>query len=629
METETEQKVGFWSRVVQNNLYVRLALSAMRTTRNVARSPFFLAPDGLNNPFDLPNVRYRDGLLLAVGGADPLQLLGLDNFLEEAMNGLLELFGIAGSAGGKWALNFVTNEVIDSLINEPLLNLVIPFRPTDVTLPTVISKEVVAKHKICNFTAKLQYYYGPHSTKESGFTWDYFKEAKAWYCRYLYATHRNPKGIPRRRNPTIIESTGKFLYCDYFTAYEILNLSSGIIPMCEADPQCDLPVRRLVVSVVGISPFRGLWAQSRRPDQAILTYKMLNGCPSLVIPVGNSAPVLAWDTKPLKELWKLTGKELEDHANNLCAYLYQMIDYEHVVLPRDMGQKIRPHLFLKHAVWTILQVAVSAKHWSFKNSTLNSNEAGVVFLRYHQASAILEADDLKALATPAKYLKHSQSEPALRAKADDQWPNLPDDELGYFDIGTPAFKDPTMKGSLPPPSVVTDFSAQGGRAPFGPGMEQPQYPRYPQYGPAVPTFDDPFARQNDYRLPDMRHQGYPDMPTPTLNDFPVHSYQLPVPPDLPARAQFPSTVPPELPARAQFPLSVVPDLPTPPGETPFGGPTTEQQPKYPYRYPSSDPYPSPGLYPNNEPAPQAYPEIYNFPKQQSAAGHRAQARWPR
>ncbi|KAJ3179238.1 hypothetical protein HDU85_004927 [Gaertneriomyces sp. JEL0708] len=403
LPVERQQKANYLSRYIQNNIYVRIIVSVARTTRNVFRAPFRLASNGSNNPIDLPNIRFRDALALLLVGGDLCDSYGLDPWIEETAAALLEFFGACGSEEGEWVFKTLSDYVMDSLINEPLFDE-INLASAGIGMPGLVTHKVVAKHNICNCGANLQWYFGRshlyNNQKESilrqakHVTLEYADCSKAWYCKYLYSTGRTPVGIPRSEHPTIIACTGPMLHCDYFTAYDMLKLSTSIISMCRAEPTCDVDTYRMIVSLVGIAPHRRLWSQSRRPDEGKLTYMMLNGCPSLVIPVEcSNAPVLAWDCKPVKELWKLKDDELECHARNVVEYLHSLIDYDYVELPARMAGKITPKKFLDHAVRKIIQMAVLARYrWPMirKNSKrrFSSDHTGIVFLRYTNISAL-------------------------------------------------------------------------------------------------------------------------------------------------------------------------------------------------------------------------------------------------
>jgi hypothetical protein len=76
-------------------------------------------------------------------------------------------------------------------------------------------------------------------------------------------------------------------------------------PALAAVPAPPAP-RRLVVLALGLKPHRaGLWTSSARPGESVLRYVLLGGAPALVLPAALGAPLLAWYTRTLDDLWKL------------------------------------------------------------------------------------------------------------------------------------------------------------------------------------------------------------------------------------------------------------------------------------------------------------------------------------
>lgn len=81
----------------------------------------------------------------------------------------------------------------------------------------------------------------------------------------------------------------------------------------------------------------------------MINYQLLNGCPSVVVPVKVGAPLLAWDSLTLEELWKveLPADEGGKSANGafegitgvLFEYLDMCVDWERVVVPMEEGEK--------------------------------------------------------------------------------------------------------------------------------------------------------------------------------------------------------------------------------------------------------------------------------------------------
>ena len=94
---------------------------------------------------------------------------------------------------------------------------------------------------------------------------------------------------------------------------------------------------------MGLKPHRTLWTTSARPSESVIQYQLLNGCPAVVVPVKLGAPLVAWDSLTLEELWKLqlptvektAGSELEGVVSVLFEYLDLCVDWNRVVLSRE------------------------------------------------------------------------------------------------------------------------------------------------------------------------------------------------------------------------------------------------------------------------------------------------------
>ncbi|KAG6833990.1 hypothetical protein H0H93_012731, partial [Arthromyces matolae] len=115
-----------------------------------------------------------------------------------------------------------------------------------------------------------------------------------------------------------------------------------------------LPVRRLVISLVGLKPYRMAWSSSARPSESIIQYILCKGCPAIVVPAKADAPLLAWSTLTLKQLRKLelpgeaqvssapatsdATRDFEGVVTTLCEYLDRCVDWERVVLPEDRSR---------------------------------------------------------------------------------------------------------------------------------------------------------------------------------------------------------------------------------------------------------------------------------------------------
>ncbi|KAG6837475.1 hypothetical protein H0H93_009018 [Arthromyces matolae] len=128
--------------------------------------------------------------------------------------------------------------------------------------------------------------------------------------------------------------------------------------------------RRLVILLVGLKPHRKIWTLSARPSESVINYILCNGCPAIVVPAKVGAPLLAWDTLTLKQLWQLglpeEGKlasatnKFEGVVAVLCEYLELCVDWERVVLPESSLQDKEGIKAKKQAVRDAMTLLVAA-----------------------------------------------------------------------------------------------------------------------------------------------------------------------------------------------------------------------------------------------------------------------------
>ncbi|KZV76606.1 hypothetical protein PENSPDRAFT_747493 [Peniophora sp. CONT] len=78
--------------------------------------------------------------------------------------------------------------------------------------------------------------------------------------------------------------------------------------------------RRMLVCVTGIKPHRKIWSTSARPEESVMYYQLLNGCPSIALPVQKGAPLFAWDTFTLSQLWNIKLPENRTDEEGLHEY---------------------------------------------------------------------------------------------------------------------------------------------------------------------------------------------------------------------------------------------------------------------------------------------------------------------
>lgn len=145
--------------------------------------------------------------------------------------------------------------------------------------------------------------------------------------------------------------------------------------------------RRMVVLVVGLKPHRKFWATSARPGESVMNYILLNGCPSLVIPVKLGAPLVAWDGLTLDQLWKMqlpvegqeksaTG-EFEGVVDVLFEYLDLCIDWARVTL--DTGGD--PRGVVRDALSLLVAGAVRSQNSVELKEEVDADRAGIAMWR--------------------------------------------------------------------------------------------------------------------------------------------------------------------------------------------------------------------------------------------------------
>ncbi|KAK1217168.1 hypothetical protein PQX77_020176 [Marasmius sp. AFHP31] len=187
------------------------------------------------------------------------------------------------------------------------------------------------------------------------------------------------------------------------------SLTAGSASESEMNPKLtDLPPpptpRRLVILVVGIKPHRKLWTTSARPEESVIQYILLNGCPSIVVPVKVGAPLIAWDTLTLEQLWDVelppaptavtkegdeelqpprstTGK-FEGIVQVLLEFLGLCIDWERVIQLRDeevTEEKKRAEV--KAALTLLVASAVRSRDSKEARKELDKERSGIAMWR--------------------------------------------------------------------------------------------------------------------------------------------------------------------------------------------------------------------------------------------------------
>jgi hypothetical protein len=366
-------------RILGDSVVGRLVRSSVRSATTAMKMPEALSPWGDNNPITLPNVRYRDAVLMVAchGVAIPLSdgiaaeatsLFGADAFISEVINATAShlVTHIGAVMLARMALDSVSS--MSTTEEEKIL-----------TTTNVKSLLVQIKHNLMGVDADLRFssVYPTLDTKSC---------SKGWFCPYLFASARTP-AIPRINDYAIAQCFGPFLAADYAMAHKIVAESTHILPLCDPDPKKDIGTNRMVITFAGISPYRGgngMWSTSRRPGCGMLHFHLFDGCPALVIPVNSQAPIVAWSPWTLAQMqaglmMQNGGYVAEIQHEQICEWLDGLISPAHLrseareryvdILARGVSLIINGALCLDSVNKTLL-------------GKVDPERAGVVMFRY-------------------------------------------------------------------------------------------------------------------------------------------------------------------------------------------------------------------------------------------------------
>ncbi|KAG2003405.1 hypothetical protein CC2G_004007 [Coprinopsis cinerea AmutBmut pab1-1] len=363
-------------------------MSSYESLRAMGTSVVCLSPWGDSSPLLLPCIRFRDlavhTVIVATGGMAAVAAPVMAPISEVAV----ATFGstILVQLGLRGGFSLATKGANDLLISKPI-NKLIPIHSDVLETTGVKILTITLKFKLAMEDAALGFYRGSAHEDTSLFSsvMDYISVEKGWFSPYLFASARRPV-IPRSMKPDVIFCHGPFLSGDYSIGETLLKESASVIHLCDPpkpaveekekedesfldklkipalsnlfdrsrtpSPEPALapvpppPVpRRMVIVVVGLKPFRSMWSSSKRPEESVIKYILVNGCPSIVVPVKVGAPLLAWDTMTLEKLWDISlpveGEEksadgkFEGVVDTLCEYLDLCVDWDRVRVPES------------------------------------------------------------------------------------------------------------------------------------------------------------------------------------------------------------------------------------------------------------------------------------------------------
>ena len=146
----------------------------------------------------------------------------------------------------------------------------------------------------------------------------------------------------------------------------------------------------MFVGFIGIDPFRGVWTQSRRPEEAKLLVHIANGVPGLVIPVLPGAPYQLWSTLPLLSLLRLPADSpaYPTHIAAVVALLSSIIDWNAFHLPSDAKStsKEDKEAALTRALELVFEAMRLLRGVEVVKKRVDAERAGVVGLRFGNRS---------------------------------------------------------------------------------------------------------------------------------------------------------------------------------------------------------------------------------------------------
>ncbi|KAL8764957.1 MAG: hypothetical protein Q9209_007798, partial [Squamulea sp. 1 TL-2023] len=389
-----DEKTGKVTRFLGDTLVGRFTRSSLSTVTTTMKMPAVLSPWGDNNPVTLPNVRYRDaalygtfaviGVPLVDGVSDAVAgSFGTDNFVSEVVSSGADFIT------GNTIVKHGVFQIVEQAIDKGVLEHVLPEVEKTMRTTTAKTLQVSIKHKLMGVEADIRMY-GPYPTA------NFMACDKGWFAPYLYASSRTPV-IKRSEDFAMAQFFKPYLVADTNLTHKLLTESASVIPLCESTPSARLPYARLLVTFIGISPFRGessgMWSTSRRPSCGQLHIHMFNGCPTLVIPAHSDAqrtPVIAWSPWTLKQMHEGNGRvglgaqgeyTPQKQHEQICAWLLEMVERAgvHPSVANIVGSLER---VVRKVVTMIINGAMSAPRGGKVCGVVDSERAGIVAMRY-------------------------------------------------------------------------------------------------------------------------------------------------------------------------------------------------------------------------------------------------------
>ncbi|KAL1744288.1 hypothetical protein HDZ31DRAFT_39017 [Schizophyllum fasciatum] len=439
LESEKEYQAPWIMRKLVGSMTGRIVMSSYESLRAAGTSVVCLSPWGDSSPLLLPCIRFRDlavhGVIVATGGtaaiAAPVMHGPLADMIVSTVGDSI-LVELSMEVGFKGATSLANDLVFDKTAK-----LLIPLHAGLLETTGVKVLTITLKYKHTRDDAALGYFRSSVHEDPSLFAsvLDYLAVEKGWFSPYLFASGRRP-AIPRTMKPDVVFCHGPFLSGDYQVGQALLSQSALEIKFCEppspsveddkpiekhgflsmpknvpslstvfsrsrtpspepslAVPNVPIPPRRLVMLVVGLKPFRSIWSSSARPNESVIKYVLFNGCPAIVLPAKISAPLLAWNTLTLEQLWKVPlpsvasdeGTKQEDArfrgiVDVLNEYMDLCIDWDRVKVAKvaEEGQR---KAAVKDAIALLVAAAIRTGDSKEAKKEVDADRAGIAIWR--------------------------------------------------------------------------------------------------------------------------------------------------------------------------------------------------------------------------------------------------------
>ncbi|KAF9240481.1 hypothetical protein BU15DRAFT_45880 [Melanogaster broomeanus] len=417
-------------------------MSSYESLRATGTNVICLSPWGDSSPFILPCIRFRDlavhGVVMATGGmaaiAAPVMGPVSDAIASTVGDSIFVEMGI--HTGFE-----LTTKTADDLIGDGAIKRIVPFHSTRLETTSVKTMAITLMYKHTVEDASLGFFRSSFHKDTSLFSAvkDYFSLAKGWFSPYLFASGRRPI-IPRSVKPDVVFCHGPFLTGDYKIGETLLAESALVITLCAPPPTehspgaapgpevatlptqhsflsiSDLPKlnhftrsrtpspepalapvlqppapRRLLIMVLGLKPHRTFWTTSARPSESVIQYQLLNGCPAVVLPAKLGAPLVAWDTYTLQDMWKIrvpqdgekesTGDRFHGMVDVLFEYMDLCVDWDRVTLQGVSETEEEKKVEVKGALGLVVASAVRSGSSKEVVKEVDPDRCGLVIWR--------------------------------------------------------------------------------------------------------------------------------------------------------------------------------------------------------------------------------------------------------